>query len=91
MMNKLSKGILKGTIGIVAMASMAIMMPDIAYADAAIYVGKDVSEDGTTLIGRSIDYIPGASERVYSVEGNTYNDGESIYSHEGNQFQNQYI
>ncbi|MFI3174863.1 MAG: C69 family dipeptidase [Bacillota bacterium] len=47
-----------------------------ALACTGIYIGKDVSVDGTIMIGRSEDIGSGYTKKFLIHEGKTYNNGE---------------
>lgn len=60
---------------IAAISSLFICITP-AWACTGVYVGSDVSEDGTTLIGRSNDWLPENNPLFVKVYGGS--DGEKI-------------
>lgn len=50
-----------------------------AFACTGMYVGKDVSEDGTILLGRTVDTRPWTSAHMYRVEPSVENVTGRVY------------
>ncbi len=57
-------------------SSMVLGSLQTALACTGIYIGKDVSVDGTMMIGRSEDISSGYTKKFLVHEGKTYNNGE---------------
>lgn len=72
------KKILKGIILIYLAGILVNGFGTEAYAGTGIYVGKEVSGDGTTIIGASSDSAANSFNRVYSVEKSAYKKGDAL-------------
>jgi len=56
----------------------SVGMRTVTSACTAVYVGKDVSKDGDTIIARSVEWLPGYMSYVESVEAKKHKKGEYI-------------
>ena len=72
------KGIMKGLAGVLAViAFLAIGTAD-TQAGTGIYVGKDVSKDGTTILGVSVEAELGISVVPVVLEKGLMRKGDEI-------------
>lgn len=78
------KRLIKGIVGVLSLAVMAVGTASYVSADTGIYVGADVSSDGTTIIARSADYVPGISSRIDVVSEAV--NGDTAYYTQANGF-----
>ena len=72
------KGLMKGILGAFAAAVFVTSFVGDAQACTGLYVGKDVSSDGTVIIGRTNDYEPGMLQYMNVVEAGEYKAGDTL-------------
>ncbi len=81
------KGLKKAAAGLFALAAIAVFVASDAYASTGIYIGKDASAEGTTVIGVSIepDEI-GVAAVNEIIEAGSIRKGDVIESFNGYEY-----
>lgn len=75
---KKMKGLVK-TLTLTVLTTVCILaVKEDVYAGTGIYVGKDVSKEGTTLIGTSLEYETGMSSFVEVIPAGSVHKGDVI-------------
>jgi len=69
---------IKAFLGIALVAVVSIILHTKSFACTAVYIGKDVSKDGTTIIARSVEWLPGYMSCVDSYEARKHKKGDFI-------------
>lgn len=77
------KGLMKTILGACVVAIGVTTFAGTAYADTGLYVGKDVSADGTIIIGRSSEYEIGMLQYADVVEAGDIKAGDTIIAANG--------
>ena len=77
------KGLKKAIAGAFLICASFIWLGIEAYASTGIYVGKDVSSEGTTLIGVSTEYTFGMATVPVVVDKGMIHKGDEIKSVKG--------
>lgn len=77
------RGILKATVGLFAAVLFLAGFRAEVQASTGVYVGKDVSAEGTTAIGVSAEYMIGTMTMPEIIEKGTYKKGDVIEASNG--------
>ena len=72
------KGLFKFVTGLTALCACFVLCTSDIHAETGIYVGKDVSAEGTTLIGASLETETGLSAIPVIIEKGVLKKGEAI-------------
>ena len=77
------KGLLKGTVGLFAIVLLTLGISNDTFATTAIYIGKDASAEGTTVLGESVESKLGVGNVIEIVEKGTMHKGDVIEAANG--------
>ncbi|MBO4890563.1 MAG: C69 family dipeptidase [Lachnospiraceae bacterium] len=77
------KGLLKGLAGMLAVAAITLCIGTETFAATGIYVGKEASAEGTTLIGVSLEAELGMASVPVVIEKGVIRKGDVIESENG--------
>ena len=77
------KGLLKGLAGMLAIAAVTLFIGTETFAATGIYVGKEASAEGTTLLGVSLEAELGMASVPVVIEKGVIRKGDVIESENG--------
>ena len=81
------KGLFKGLAGTLAIAAITLFVGTETFAATGMYVGKDVSAEGTTVIGVSIEGELGMASVPVVIEKGVIRKGDVIESGNGYKYE----